>query len=158
MKRNITELGYRKSNIYGSYNASVFLSYYRHYTDLFAAIQPWIWSFYSLLMIAAFVLYKWLKQEHIAFLTPKSSYIPAALFFSYTTLFWLPLPSGIISVLSPVRFESISTAQKLTDIVFEGQTLSYSSLNAFAWWVFLLSLCLFFFVVRYLIVPAENSL
>ena len=117
---------------------------------LFAAVQPWIWSFYSLSMIAAFVLYKWLKQENIAFLTPKSSYIPAALFFSYTTLFWLPLPSGIISFLSPVRFESISTAQKLTDIVFEGQTLSYTSLNAFAWWVFLLSLCLFFFVVRYL--------
>jgi O-antigen ligase len=117
---------------------------------LFAAVQPWIWSFYSLSMIAAFVLYKWLNQENIAFLTPKSSYIPITLFFSYTILFWLPLPSDMISFLSPVRFESITTAQKLTDIVFEGQTLSYSSLNAFTWWVFLLSLYFFFFVVRYL--------
>jgi len=117
---------------------------------LFAAVQSWIWSFYSLSMMAAFVLYKWLRQEKIAFSTPKSSYLPTTLFFSYTILFWLPLPSSIISFLSPVRFESISTTQKLTDIVFEGQTLSYSSLNAFTWWVFLLSLCLFFFVVRYL--------
>jgi O-antigen ligase len=117
---------------------------------LFAAVQPWIWSFYSLSMIAAFVLYKWLNQENITFLTPKSSYIPITSFFSYTILFWLPLPSDIISFLSSVRFESISKAQKLTDIVFEGQTLSYSSLNAFTWWVFLLSLYLFFFVVRYL--------
>ena len=117
---------------------------------IFAAVQPWIWSFYSLSIIAAFILYLWLKQEHILYLTDKRINIAAALFFTYTILFWLPLPAGAISFLSPIRFESISTAQKLTNIVLEGQTLSYSSLNAFAWWVFLLSLYLFFFVVRYL--------
>jgi len=117
---------------------------------LFGAVQSWIWSFYSLSMIAAFVLYIWLKKENVAFLITKKNFIPAILFFSYTVLFWLPLPSGIISFLSPVRYDSVLTAQKLTNIVFEGQTLSYSSLNAFTWWVFLLSLYCFFFVVRYL--------
>jgi O-antigen ligase len=117
---------------------------------LFAAVQPWVWSFYSLSMIAAFILYLWLKQEHILYSTDKRIYIVAALFFSYTILFCLPLPTGAISFLSPIRFESLLTAQKLTNIVLEGQTLSYSSMNAFAWWVFLLSLYLFFFVVRHL--------
>jgi O-antigen ligase len=117
---------------------------------LFAAVQHWVWSFYSLSMITAFVVYLWLKQEHMLFSIPKSINIPTTIFFTYTILFWLPLPAGIISFLSPIRFEYISTAEKLTDIVLEGQTLSYSSLNAFTWWVFLLSLYLFFFVVRYL--------
>jgi O-antigen ligase len=117
---------------------------------LFAAVQPWVWSFYSLLMIVAFILYLWLKQEHILLFTTKRSYILATIFFSYTILFWLPLPPGIISFLSPIRFESISTAHKLNGIVLEGQTLSYSPLDAYSWWVFLLSLYLFFFVVRHL--------
>jgi len=117
---------------------------------LFAAVQPWVWSFYSLLMIAAFVLYQWLKQDQIVFSTKKRINIPITLFFTYTILFWLPLPAGIISFLSPIRLEYISTAQNLTDTVFKGQTLSYSPLDAYSWWVFLLSLYLFFFVVRHL--------
>ena len=84
------------------------------------------------------------------FLKPKRSYILATIFFSYTILFCLPLPAEIISILSAIRFESISTAQKLNGIVFESQSLSYYWLNAFSWWAFLLSLCLFFFVVRHL--------
>jgi O-antigen ligase len=116
----------------------------------FAAVQPWVWSFYSLLMIAAFVLYLWLKQENIIFSTERRINIPVILFFTYTIFFCLPLPGGVISFLSPVRYESISTAQKLTGIVLDGQSLSYYSLNAFSWWVFLLSLYLFFNVVRYL--------
>jgi len=117
---------------------------------LFAAVQPWVWSLYSLSMIAAFISCLWLRQENRFFSNEKTIYIPAAFFFTYTILFCVPLPADIISFLSPVRFESISTAQKLTGIVLEGSTLSYSSLKAFTWWVFMLSLCLFFFVLRYL--------
>ena len=117
---------------------------------LFAAVQPWVWSFYSLSMIAAFVLYLWNKKEHFLFSIERSINIPAAFFFTYTFLFCLPLPADIISFLSPIRFEAISTAQQLNGIVLKGQTLSYYWLNAFSWWAFLLSLCLFFFVVRHL--------
>ena len=45
---------------------------------LFAAVQPWVWSFYSLLMIAAFILYIWNKKEHIVYfkLKKEATYWP----------------------------------------------------------------------------------
>ena len=118
---------------------------------LFAAVQPWVWSFYSLCMMIAFMLFLWQLNNNSKFLissTPVS--LTAGLFFFVTLLLCLPLPNALISFLSPIRFESISKARSLNGIVLEGQSLSYSSLNAFSWWVFLLSLYLFFYVVRYL--------
>ena len=35
---------------------------------LFAAVQPWVWSVYCLLMIAAFVMHLWNRDDQSLFL------------------------------------------------------------------------------------------
>ncbi|MDP4856126.1 MAG: O-antigen ligase family protein [Desulfobacterales bacterium] len=118
---------------------------------LFAAVQPWVWSFYSLCMMAAFILFLWQQKINSKFLVSSPPVnLMVGLFFFVTLFLCLPLPNAVISLLSPIRYETASTAWNLTSAAHKWQTLSYSALNAFTWWTFLLSLFLFFFVVRYL--------
>jgi O-antigen ligase len=70
------------------------------------------------------------------------------IFVTVTLFLCLPLPAFILSNLSPVRFQTLTTAQALLFKPSLWQTLSYSPQVAFSWWLFLLSLCLYFLVVR----------
>ena len=118
---------------------------------LFAAVQPWVWSFYSLCMMAAFILFLWQQKINSKFLVSSPPVnLMVGLFFFVTLFLCLPLPNAVISLLSPIRYETVSTAWDLNSAAHKWQALSYSALNAFTWWTFLLSLSLFFFVVRYL--------
>lgn len=118
---------------------------------LFAAVQPWVWSFYSLCMMAAFILFLWQQKINSKFLVSSPFVnLTVGLFFFVTLFLCLPLPNAVISLLSPIRFETVSAALNLTGAAHKWQALSYSALNAFTWWTFLLSLFLFFFAVRYL--------
>ncbi|MFZ0613545.1 MAG: O-antigen ligase family protein [Desulfobacterales bacterium] len=118
---------------------------------LFAAVQPWVWSFYSLCMMAAFIGYFWQRTTGLRALVPSPMVaLPAGLFFLVTLLQCLPLPAAVVALLSPLRFRTVTAAEGLTGADSHWHALSYSALTAFSWWSFLLGLVLFFLLVRHL--------
>jgi O-antigen ligase len=117
---------------------------------LFAAVQPWVWSMYCLLMIAAFILFLWTRQDSSGI--SRGGYLTktVAIFFIWTLFLCLPLPYPVLSLLSPTQSEILVQAWALTDSTPGWEAISYSSRKALSWWVFLVSLGLFFRVVRHL--------
>ena len=115
---------------------------------IFAAVQPWVWSLYCLLMIAAFILSLWTTPDQTVFPRDRFLKISVAIFFIWTLFLCLPFPYPILSFLSPTRAEILSQAGTLTGSTPAWESLSYLPRTALSWWVFLLSLGLFFLVVR----------
>jgi O-antigen ligase len=117
---------------------------------LFAAVQPWLWSTYCLLMIATFILFLWTRQEPAAFPVVSLFNKPVAIFFIWTFFLCMPISFPALSFLSPTRAEILSQASVLTGITPAWESLSYLPKAALSWWTFLFSLGFFFLVVRYL--------
>ncbi len=115
---------------------------------LFAAVQPWVWSFYCLLMIAVFILSLWNTRYPSAFSRARPLNQAVALFFIWTLILVLPFPPAVLSFLSPTRSGILADAWALTGSIPTWESISYLSKKALSWWVFLLSLGLFFLVVR----------
>ena len=115
---------------------------------VFAAVQPWVWSLYCLLMIAAFILFLWTTRGYSDLLQGFHTNKSVAIFFIWTLFLCLPLPYPVLSLLSPVRSEILSKAWTLNGGLPVWETASYLTKTALSWWVFLLSLGFFFLVVR----------
>ena len=115
---------------------------------IFAAVQPWVWSFYTVCIFAAFLFLLWQAPIHRKFTPGWIFILSVGGFFVITLLQQLPLPPQILSFLSPFRFQVLSETRKIIDIPIAWQPLSYSPLNSMAWWTFVLSLAMFFFVIR----------
>jgi O-antigen ligase len=115
---------------------------------LFGAVQPRVWSFYCLPMIAVFILQMWTGKKRSGFTRVGALTIPVAAFFFLTFIVCIPVPYSVLELLSPVRAEILSRARTLTDSTSAVATLSYLPRVALGWWTFLLSLGLFYFVVR----------
>jgi len=116
---------------------------------LFAAVQPWVWSVYSVLIFATFLLIFWQDNNQNLKASNKILIFTVGLFFIITLSQYLPLPAYILSLLSPFRYEALSTSNRLLGYPLSWQSLSYSPSISFSWWSFLLSASLFFFVLRY---------
>jgi O-antigen ligase len=116
---------------------------------LFAAVQPWVWSFYSILIFATFLLLLWIGRNQRLWISNKITIFTLGIFFAVTLCQYLPLPSSLLSLLSPSRYEILATSNRLIDNQFSWQPLSYSPLVSFSWWTFLMSTCIFFFLLKY---------
>jgi O-antigen ligase len=116
---------------------------------IFAAVQPWIWSAYSILIYAAFLFFLCQGGLQRLWVPKKLFIITVVLFFVLTLSQYLPLPSPILSFLSPFRHEALSTSNRLLNNPLSCHALSYSPLISFSWWTFLLSASMFFFVQRH---------
>jgi O-antigen ligase len=116
---------------------------------LFASVQPWVWSFYAFCIIVGFTIFLW-RGRLSSNVFASVSWIKLAVFsFLAISLFMcLPLPPVMLSFLSPIRFHKVSTAWNLTDSHPVWESISYISGNAMTWWVFLLSLLLFFIMLQ----------
>ena len=115
---------------------------------IFAAVQPWAWSLYGFLMIAAFIFSSWTRGDQL-YLNRKgylNKYV--VIFFIWTLFLCIPVPYQVISLLSPTRFQTLSKAWELTGSIPIRESVSYLSKNGLAWWVFLLSMGLFHIVVK----------
>ncbi len=123
---------------------------------IFAAVQPWVWSVYSLCMMAVFLIFVWHKPRRHALVPDIGFNLMVVLFFTVTLFLCLPLPGFIISYLNPTRFQTLTSARVLLDSPLAWQTLSYAPRVALAWWVFLLSLYLYFMVLRSLCVERKT--
>jgi O-antigen ligase len=116
---------------------------------LFAAVQPWAWSVYSVLIFASFLLILWQDQNQRSWMSNKVVILTLVTFFVVTLCQYLPLPAYLLSLLSPFRYESLSTSNRLLGNPLSWQSLSYSPVISFSWWTFLISASMFFFVLKY---------
>jgi O-antigen ligase len=116
---------------------------------LFAAVQPWVWSVYSVLIFTAFLVLFWKDQNRRSRMPDRAVIFTVVAFFLVTIWHYLPLPASVLSFLSPFRQDALATLNNLLTTSTSWQTLSYSPLNSFSWWTFLLSAFLFFFVLRH---------
>lgn len=116
---------------------------------LFASVQPWVWSFYAVCMVAVFTIFIWHKRVPLnVYVLAPGIKLAVGSFFFISFFLCLPLPPVVLSFLSPVRFQKLATAWNLTDSHPAWESISYASRSAFTWWVFLLSLLLFFIVLQ----------
>jgi O-antigen ligase len=116
---------------------------------LFAAVQPWVWSVYSILIFAAFLLHIWKDQTQRLWMPNKIVIFTLLTFFVVTLCQYLPMPTFLLSLLSPFRDEALSTTNRLLNNPSSLHTLSYSPLLSFSWWTFLMSAFIFFIVLKY---------
>ncbi len=115
---------------------------------LFGAVQPWIWSFYTVCIFAAFLILLWQNQDKQIWMQSKIVIVFLGLFYIVTLGQCLPLSFYILSVLSPFRHEMLKQSHAIVNSPISWHALSYSPLTSLAWWTFLLSLLLFFIVFR----------
>jgi len=115
---------------------------------LFAAVQPWVWSFYGLLMITAFIATLWASQDASKIFGDGHLNRVIGIFLIWTLFLCLPLPNPALSFLSPTRYDIFFKSIELTGYASSWETVSYLPSKAFAWWVFLLSLALYHLVIR----------
>ncbi len=113
----------------------------------FAAVQAWIWPFYAAAMLPAYILFRWQSRLN----TPKTSrlwILLGGIFFVWTLLQSVPLPAELIEKLSPFRYRALSDGAALTGIDFNPSSLSYNRFTSLGWWILLLSIAMFFIVLR----------
>jgi len=115
---------------------------------LFAAVQPWIWTFYTICIFVTFFLVLLKKQEGEAWIKGKIFISFVGLFLLVTIIQCLPLPSSILSFLSPFRYDLLSRSSTIIGVPVSWHSISYSWHSSFAWWIFLMSLVLFFFAFK----------
>jgi len=115
---------------------------------VFAAVQPWIWSAYSVAVFIAFVLVLWSKQNPPYLTRNRFFFFSVVLFFAVTLFQFLPLPPRALSFLSPYRYHLLEKCRVLIDAPVSWQSISYSPSSSLSWWIFLLSLLIFFLVLR----------
>ena len=109
---------------------------------LFAAVQPWIWSFYTAVIACAFLISLWQNQNSSVWKPAKIYIFSVGLFFGVTLLQSLPLSAAVVSLLSPFRYEVLTQAAGILGSSVSWPTLSYAPLTSLAWWTFLLGLFL----------------
>ena len=123
---------------------------------LFAAVQPWIWSFYTVCIFAAFLILLWQNRINKASIPDKLYIFVLGLFYLITIGQCLPLPPLFLSFLSPFRHEVLAQSNSIINSSVSWQSISYSHLNSLAWWAFMLSLLLFFLVFRKCFLSYKN--
>jgi len=123
---------------------------------LFAAVQPWIWSVYTVCIFAAFLIILWQNRDKQIWIQSKIFIVFLGLFFAVTLFQSLPLPSSVLSFLSPFRYDLLSRSSTITGVPVSWHSISYSLRNSFAWWIFLLSLMLFFFAFKKCFASSRN--
>jgi len=116
---------------------------------LFAAVQPWVWSFYTVCIIAAFLILFWQNPKKNMLWTQSRLFLfTVGLFFVVTLVQCLPISSSILSFLCPFRYDLLTQSNAIIGTSISWHTLSYSPLSSLAWWIFLLSLYMFFLVCQ----------
>jgi O-antigen ligase len=117
---------------------------------LFGAVEPWVWSFYGLLMIVAYLGALWHPLNAISWSPDHAQNGWLYLFFIWSLMLCLPLPYPLLALISPVQAGMLAQAASLTDSSPGWHSLGYGSTGALSRWIFLLSLGLFYAVVRHL--------
>ena len=114
---------------------------------LFAAVQPFVWAVYTVLMVLAFIMLLWRGPEGGRLWPGRAAGLSLGPFFLVTLLLCVPLPDGLIALLSPTRAALLQEAAVLSGQAPAWRSLGYYPLHGLAWWGFLLGLALFYRVL-----------
>jgi O-antigen ligase len=115
---------------------------------LFGAVQAWIWSVYTVVIYAAFIVFAW-QRSRVGPIMGLNGYSAAVGLFGVLTLIaCLPLSGRLMGVLSPVRFVLLTQTRELTGLDAVWPTLSYAPLQSLGWWAFLLGLVFWFVLLK----------
>jgi O-antigen ligase len=123
---------------------------------IFAAVQPWVWSFYVAVIFAGFIYVMWAGGISFKLTGHKIFVFSVGFFFLYTLFQCIPLPNEILKALSPYRHALLQKSSLLTGIPMSWQPVSYSSMNSLSWWIFLLSLVLYFSILERFLISHRN--
>jgi len=123
---------------------------------LFAAVQPWIWSFYTAIILLAFITLLWIDKEGRVWHPPKIFIFTVGVFFVVTLCQVIPLPDSVLSFLSPFRFKVLTQSRAIIANPSDLMTLSYVPLTSLTRWIFLLGLFLFFLVFQKIFTSDKN--
>jgi len=115
---------------------------------VFAAVQPWVWSVYVAAIFIAFLFLLWTNRISFDLTKGKVFLSTVLFFFSYTLFQCIPFPPQMLRILSPYRSQLLDKSSLLTDIPVSWQTVSYSPMGSLSWWIFLLSLLMFYLILR----------
>ena len=123
---------------------------------LFAAVQPWIWAFYTACIVLAFLMLflqkaggqVWQNEAGRTWRPPAVFIFSVGLFYIETLCQSLPIPKSALSILSPFRYQLLAQSRAIIGSPFDFATISYTPLTSLAWWTFLLGLFLFFLVFQ----------
>jgi len=115
---------------------------------LFGAVRPWIWSVYTALIFLAFTLALWQDAFRQTPVTGRAGWSLVGVFGAWSVFQAVPLPMGVLSVLSPVKHAHTVQAYSLIDHPLSPQSLSYSIRVSLAETAFLLGLVLFYLLIQ----------
>jgi tetratricopeptide (TPR) repeat protein len=121
----------------------------------FAAVQPWVWPWYAAGMASAFLFFLWQQP----FAKRQNSFLLNACwvgFLTWTLMQCLPMPLDILAALSPYRERILSDTAALAGLELKWSAISYDSRTSMAWWVFLLTLFLFYRVLKHSLSDARR--
>lgn len=116
---------------------------------LFGAVQPWVWSIYSVLICAAFLIRMWQhpRMPHIA-AGSRAGTACLAFFLVWTLLQIFPMPPQALAVFSPHRHQLVVASSALLDRQIPWSPLSYDIRHSLARWIFVLSLAFYYWLFQ----------
>ncbi len=115
---------------------------------IFAAVQPHILFFYMGCIFILFLIRLWSDHHRAHLLTALPVCIPCITFLVITLIQCLPLPLAILKYCSPVRHHHLVSSGALLGIKDSWHSISYNPYESLVWWAFILSLFLFFLILR----------
>lgn len=115
---------------------------------LFGAVQPWVWSLYTVVIYAAFGAHLWERHRVGVGLGINVYGVAVTLFLALALLACVPLPDFLLAWVSPVRHQLLQQAEGLSGVAAVWPTLSYAPVHSLGWWAFLLGLALLFVVLK----------
>jgi len=115
---------------------------------MFGAVQPWVWSFYTVCIFGAFVILLWKGNGFQNQIFNKPATVFIGIFFAFTLIQLIPLPEEVQRFFSLHQYEIFDTARGLIGLPSSWRPLSHDPRASLAWWLFLLSLVLLFLILR----------
>jgi O-antigen ligase len=111
---------------------------------LYASVQPAVWSVYAALIFFMFIYGLWCNKLDFRFAKSPLPLFSLGLFFVFTLFQVVPIPPGFLRIVSPFHFNVLEKSAVFLGDLSSWHSISYVSSASFAWWIFLLSLFLFF--------------
>jgi O-antigen ligase len=110
--------------------------------------RPWLWSWAAVSCLLAMIPGLWIIGPPSLFPRSPLFWIALGPLLAWTLFLTLPLPEGILTVLSPHRADLARTASNLLALPYNGAPLSYDPQVGLLYWGLLVSVSAFGLIVR----------
>jgi len=115
---------------------------------IFGAVQSHILFFYTGCIFILFLQRLWSDHHRAQRLTSPPATIAGIIFLIITLIQCLPIPLAMLKYCSPVRYAYLVPSGALLGVKNSWHSISYNSNESLIWWAYILSLLLFFQILR----------